>query len=83
VAQTHDTPSFTQLLDTQGRLVSKLAESDMTKFNVLGLKKVEAFTFTSVDGKTQVARVAPFSFQLRPQQKIPAAGEQLRRTRNQ
>jgi dipeptidyl-peptidase 4 len=71
VAQTHDTPSFTQLLDAQGRLVSKLAVSDMTKFNELGLKKVEAFTFTSVDGKTQLHGLLHFPSNFDPNKKYP------------
>ncbi len=71
VAQTHDIPPFTQLLDAQGRQVSKLAESDMTKFNELGLKKVEAFTFTSVDGKTKLHGLLHFPSNFDPDKKYP------------
>jgi len=71
VAQNHNIPPFTQLLDNKGQLVSKLAESDLTKFNELGLKKVEAFTFTSVDGKTQLHGLLHFPSNFDPNKKYP------------
>ena len=54
VAQTHDIPPFTNLLDAKGKVVAELAKSDMSKFEELGLKKVEVFTFTSKDGVTEL-----------------------------
>ncbi len=54
VAQTHDIPPFTRLMDAEGNLVAELAESDLTRFEELGLKKVEMFTFTGADGVTQL-----------------------------
>ena len=54
VAQTHDHPPFTNLLDTEGKVVAELATSDLTRFEELALKKVEMFTFTGADGKTQL-----------------------------
>jgi dipeptidyl-peptidase-4 len=54
VAQTHDHPPFTNLLDTDGRMVSELATSDLTRFEELGLNRVEMFTFTGADGVTQL-----------------------------
>jgi dipeptidyl-peptidase-4 len=71
VAQTHDIPPFTNLIDEMGRIVYKLAESDMSKFNELGLKKVEAFTFTSVDGKTQLHGLLHFPSNFDPSKKYP------------
>ena len=71
VAQTHNIPPFTQLLDDKGRPVSKLADSDMTRFNELGLKKVEAFTFTSIDGKTQLHGLLHFPSNFDPNKKYP------------
>src|SRR5204863_7928098 len=52
VAQTHDTPPVTRLLDSDGTVVADLAKSETTKFEELGLKKVEMFTYTAADGKT-------------------------------
>ncbi|HSM47855.1 MAG TPA: DPP IV N-terminal domain-containing protein, partial [Draconibacterium sp.] len=71
VAQTHNIPPFTQLLDSKGQSVSKLADSDLTNFNQLGLKKVEAFTFTSVDGKTQLHGLLHFPSNFDPSKKYP------------
>lgn len=71
VAQTHNIPPFKLLLDGQGKLIAQLAESDMTKFNELGLKKVEAFTFTSVDGKTQLHGLLHFPSNFDPSKKYP------------
>jgi len=54
VAQTHDHPPFTNLMDMDGRVVAELATSDLTRFEGLGLEKVEMFTFTGADGVTQL-----------------------------
>jgi dipeptidyl-peptidase-4 len=54
VAQTHDHPPFTNLLDAEGKVVAELATSDLTRFEELGLKRVEMFTFTGADGSTQL-----------------------------
>lgn len=52
VAQTHDQPPVTRLVDMQGRVVKELARSDLTRFDSLGLKKVELFTFKAADSST-------------------------------
>jgi dipeptidyl-peptidase-4 len=54
VAQTHDQPPFTQLVDATGHVVSRVVESDLTEFEALGLKEVEMFTFTAADGVTEL-----------------------------
>ncbi len=54
VAQTHDHPPFTRLMDADGDVVAELAESDMTRFEELGLQKVEMYTFLAADGKTEL-----------------------------
>lgn len=71
VAQTHDVAPFTQLVETKGKGFKKLAESDMTKFNELGLKKVEVFTFISVDGETQLHGMLHFPSNFDPNKKYP------------
>jgi dipeptidyl-peptidase 4 len=71
VAQTHDTPPFTNLVDRKGKVVAELAKSDMTKFNELGLKKVEVFTFTSADGKTKLHGMLHFPSNFDPAKKYP------------
>ncbi|WP_206081978.1 S9 family peptidase [Maribellus sediminis] len=71
VAETHDTPPFTQLLDAKGKVVAKLAESDMSKFEELGLKKTEIYTFTSADGETELHGMIHFPSNFDPNKKYP------------
>jgi dipeptidyl-peptidase-4 len=54
VAQTHDVPPATRLVDDQGKVIAELAESDLSKFEELGLKKVEMITFKAADGTTEL-----------------------------
>lgn len=54
VAQTHDTPPSTRLADADGKIVAELAESDLSKFEALGLKRVELLTFKAADGATEL-----------------------------
>jgi len=71
VAQTHDTAPFTNLIDAKGKVVTELAKSDMSKFDELGLKKVEVFTFTSADGVTQLHGMIHFPSTFDPSKKYP------------
>jgi len=71
VAQTHNIPPFSQIIDAKGRLVSKLTESDMSKFDKLGLKKVEVFTFTSADGETELHGMLHFPSNFDSNKKYP------------
>lgn len=52
VAQTHDQPPVTRLLDIQGRIVAELAASDLSRFDSLGFRKAELFTFKAADSTT-------------------------------
>jgi dipeptidyl-peptidase-4 len=54
VAQTHDRAPATRLLDADGKVLAELATSDLSRFDELGLKRVELFTFTAADGVTQL-----------------------------
>lgn len=71
VAQTHDTAPFTNLIDSKGKVIAELAKSDLSKFEELGLKKVEVFTFTSVDGVTQLHGMIHFPSTFDPSKKYP------------
>ena len=70
-AQTHDIPPFSQLVDAKGKVMAKIAESDLTKFNELGLKKTEIFTFTSADGETELHGMLHFPSNFDPNKKYP------------
>lgn len=71
VAQTHDVPPYTNLMDAKGKLIAELSKSDMSKFESLGLKKVEMFTFTSKDGVTQLHGLIHFPSDFDPAKKYP------------
>jgi dipeptidyl-peptidase-4 len=71
VAQTHDTPPVTWLRDADGLLLAEVAKSDLTKFNRLGMKTVELFTFTAADGETDLYGMLHFPSNFRPYKKHP------------
>jgi dipeptidyl-peptidase-4 len=54
VAQTHDQAPVSRLLDADGEVVAELATSDLSRFQALGLKSVEMFTFPAADGVTEL-----------------------------
>ena len=73
VAQTHDMPPATRLVDAAtGNVVATLAESDLTKFRELGLKKAELFTYKAADGKTTLHGTIQFPSTFDPSKKYPA-----------
>lgn len=71
VYQTHNTPAATRLVDDAGSVVAELAESDLTKFNQLGLKKGEMFTYKSADGATTLHGLIQFPSYFDPARKYP------------
>ena len=54
VAQTHDSPPATRVVDAEGKVVETLAESDLSKYDSLGLKRVELIRYPAADGKTEL-----------------------------
>jgi dipeptidyl-peptidase-4 len=71
VAQTHNSPPVTRLLDAEGKLVAELGQSDLSKFNQLGLKKNEVFKFKAADGVTDLYGVLSFPSNFDPSRKYP------------
>ena len=71
IAQTHDIPPFTNLLNSKGKVLKKLATSDISEFEKLGLKKVEVFTFTSADGITELHGMLHFPSNFDSTKKYP------------
>jgi dipeptidyl-peptidase-4 len=71
VAQTHDHPPFTRLMDREGNVVAELASSDMTGFEELGLNRVELFSFTSADGVTPLHGMLHRPSNFDPERKYP------------
>jgi dipeptidyl-peptidase-4 len=72
VAQAHDVPPANRLIDNDGKVISELAKSDTSKFDQLGLKKVEMFTYTAADGRTQLHGLIHFPSNFDPAKKYPA-----------
>jgi dipeptidyl-peptidase 4 len=72
VYQTHDQPPATQLVDMTGKVIAQVAKSDMTKFDQIGLKKVEMYTYLAADGKTTLYGTITFPSNFDPSKKYPA-----------
>ena len=71
VAQTHDTPPATRLVDADGKVVAQLASADMGRFERAGLKKVELFTFKAADGATDLYGMLHFPSDFDPKKRYP------------
>ncbi len=69
--QTHDQPASLHLLTTEGEPVADLAASDLTKWNELGLKHAELFTFPAADGETELHGLLHFPTSFDPAQQWP------------
>jgi dipeptidyl-peptidase-4 len=72
VYQTHDIPPATRLLDASGKVVAQLASSDMTKYDRLGFKKAELFTYLAADGRTTLHGLIRFPSDFNPAKQYPA-----------
>jgi dipeptidyl-peptidase-4 len=71
VIQTHDSPPQTRLVDADGKVVTELAKSDTSRFEKLGLKRVEMFKFKAADGQTQLDGMLHFPSNFDPSRKYP------------
>ena len=71
VAQTHDAPPVTRLVDAGGKILDELAKSDLTKFKKLGMKTVELLTFKAADGQTDLYGMLHFPSNFQPWEKYP------------
>lgn len=64
-------PALTRLCDGKGKVIEELAKSDLSKFDELGLKRSERFSFTAADGKTQCWGTLEFPSDFDPAKKYP------------
>ncbi|MGF1578655.1 MAG: DPP IV N-terminal domain-containing protein, partial [Gemmataceae bacterium] len=71
VAETHNHPPETKLLDATGKVLDVIATSDVTRFEQLGLNKTELFQFTAADGKTVLHGILHKPSQFDPKKKYP------------
>jgi dipeptidyl-peptidase 4 len=72
VYQAHDRPPATRLVNAvSGRVVAELAAPDLSKFERLGLKKAELFTYKAADGVTPLHGLIMFPSNFDPSKKYP------------
>jgi dipeptidyl-peptidase-4 len=71
VVQTPDRPAETTLLDDSGKVLDTFLKSDTTKFDELGLKKTEMFTFPAADGTTKLYGILQVPSDFDPSKKYP------------
>ncbi|HEY4130999.1 MAG TPA: DPP IV N-terminal domain-containing protein [Gemmatimonadaceae bacterium] len=71
IAETHDQAPVTRLLDANGKVVAELANTDLTKFNELGLKKVEMYEYKTSDGQATLHGMISFPSNFDPSKKYP------------
>ena len=70
--QTHDAPPVTRLIETAtGKVLKELAKSDTSKFEKLGLKRVELFTYKAADDATDLFGMLHFPSNFDPAKKYP------------
>jgi dipeptidyl-peptidase-4 len=73
IFQTHDVPPATQLVDAvTGSVIARIADSDLTKFGELGLKKTEMFTYKAAGGRTTLHGTIQFPSTFDSSKKYPA-----------
>ncbi len=71
VAETHDSPPATRLMDANGKLVADLATSDTSRYAALGLRPAEMFTFKAADGVTTLHGMISFPSHFDPARRYP------------
>ena len=71
VAEAHDVPPSTRLVDAEGKVVETLMESDLSKFDALGLKRVELIRYPAADGKTELFGMLHKPSEFDPTKKYP------------
>lgn len=71
IAETHDSPPTTRLMDVQGKVVRQLAETDMAKYKQLHLKSAELLTFKAADGHTDLYGLLQFPSNFTLEKKYP------------
>ena len=72
VYQAHNIPPASRLVDARsGKVIADVAASDTTRYQELGLRKAELFTFKSADGQTLLHGLIQFPSNFDPTRKYP------------
>ena len=71
VYQTHDQPPASRVVDRNGRVLAEVAQSDLTLFDALELKKVEMFSYVAGEGETSLHGTIAFPSTFDPAKRYP------------
>ena len=71
IEQTHNQPPTSWLCDANGKIVTLLAKSDLTRANQLGIKPVELLRFKAADGATDLFGLLHFPSNFQASRKYP------------
>jgi dipeptidyl-peptidase-4 len=71
VAEAHDQPPVTRVVDMNGKVLSELARTDISKLTAAGLKKVEMYSYQTADGKATLHGIINFPSNFAPSRKYP------------
>jgi dipeptidyl-peptidase-4 len=71
VAQAHDRAPVASLRDLNGKLVTEIAASDVSRLDMIGIRPPELFTFTSANGKTRLNGMLQFPSGFDPSKRYP------------
>jgi dipeptidyl-peptidase-4 len=71
VYQRHDVAPSAQLLDSTGRVLGQISKSDLTRFDQLGLRRSELFSYKAADGQTLLFGQISFPSNFDPAKKYP------------
>jgi len=71
VAQTHDAPPVSRLLDLNGKALATIATSDLGEFDRADFRRAELFTFLAADGETELHGMLHFPSGFAPDRKYP------------
>ncbi len=71
VAQTHDIPPVSRVIDANGKVIAELEKSDASKADQLGLKRIEHFTFLGADSTSMLHGAIQFPSNFDPTKKYP------------
>ena len=71
IAETHDQPAVTRLVDANGKVEGEITHTDMTKFEQLGLKKLELYSYQTSDGQATLHGIISYPSNFDPNKKYP------------
>jgi dipeptidyl-peptidase-4 len=71
VAQAHDVPPTTRLVDDQGKVLQELGRADLVEYEKLGLKRVELIRYPAADGVTELHGMLHFPSGFDPAKRYP------------